>query len=669
VTLTVLVAVASAFTGPTAFLSSQRTTAGSCVAAPQMSAAPDATATLAEPTLNVDPKLRNIAVIAHVDHGKTTLVDALLRQSNVFRDDAQASEAGERVMDNEDQERERGITILAKNLAVMRNGIKVNIMDTPGHADFGGEVERVLNMADGVLLLVDSVEGPKPQTRFVLDKALKKGMRALVVVNKIDRPSARPDFVVDKVFDLFCELGATDEQTDFRVVYASGLEGKAGDEPDALADDMGPLFDAIIDGIDPPIIETSEPVALQALISNIDYDPFKGKMGIARITNGSVKSGQAVSLVHPDKETKKGRLAGLYLFDNLGKKEVEEANAGEIIMFAGLENVEIGDTLVTNENAGQGAAEPLPPIAVEQPTVRMTIGVNKSPLAGQEGKFLTSRMIRDRLFKELDRNVALQVAETESADRYEVSGRGQLHLTVLIETMRREGFELEVGPPSVIYKQNEETGTMEEPWESLEVRVPEEYVGGCVDLLNQRKGELQDMGLEDGDVGMTVIKYLVPTRGMLGLRSALLTATRGTAIIDSVFDSYRPRIVGDILCRDKGSLLAFADGPCTTFGLEGAQDRGKLFLTAGEDVYKGMIVGIHQRPGDLEVNICKTKALTNMRSATKGITTGITAPVEMSLDACVEYLAADEILEVTPTKFRMSKNPAMGKKGKNNGKR
>jgi len=616
---------------------------------------------VADAPVGQDLKIRNIAVIAHVDHGKTTLVDALIRQSGVFRDDAQADEAGERVMDNEDQERERGITILAKNLAVMRDDHKINIMDTPGHADFGGEVERVLNMCDGVLLVVDSVEGPKPQTRFVLDKALQKGMKALVVVNKIDRPAARPEYVVDKVFDLFCELGATDEQTDFQVVYASGLQGKAGTEPDELQEDLGPLFDAIIAGIDPPVVEKPEADNLQALVSNIDFDAFKGKMGIARVTNGKVKAGQAVSLAHPDKPKRTGRLNNLFVFDNLGKKEVEEASAGEIIMFSGLDEVEIGDTLVTNENGGANAAEPLPPIAVEQPTVRMTLGVNKSPLAGREGKFLTSRMIRDRLYKELDRNVALQVAETDSADRYEVSGRGQLHLTVLIETMRREGFELEVGPPSVIYQTNEETGQVEEPWEAVEVRVPEEYVGGVVDLLNQRKGELTDMGLDEGE-GMNVIKYIVPTRGMLGLRSALLTATRGTAITDSVFDSYRPRIQGEIQGRDKGSLLAFADGVTSTFGLEGAQDRGKMMVGPGEDVYKGMIIGIHQRPGDLEVNVCKTKALTNMRSANKGITVGLAGAIEMTLDSCVEYLAVDELLEITPTKFRMAKNPAMGKK-------
>jgi len=608
-------------------------------------------------------KIRNIAVIAHVDHGKTTLVDALIKQSGVFRDDQQASEAGTTIMDSEDQERERGITILAKNLAVMRGDIKINVMDTPGHADFGGEVERVLNMCDGVLLVVDSVEGPKPQTRFVLDKALQKGMQAMLVVNKIDRPAARPDYVVDKAFDLFVELGATDEQTDFRVVYASGIQGIAGDDPDDMAEDLGPLFDAIMEAIPPPTPESFVPDDLQALISNIDYDDFQGKMGIARISNGYVKKGQAIALQKPGEAKKTGRMKKLFTFDDLGQKEVEEASAGDIIMFTGLEDIEIGDTLITNELGGANAAEPMEPIAVEQPTVRMTIGVNKSPLAGREGKFLTSRMIRDRLYKELDRNVALQVEETESADRYMVSGRGQLHLTVLIETMRREGFELEIGPPSVIYIENEETGNSEEPWEAVEVRVPEEYVGSCIDLFNNRKGELQDMGIEEGE-GMSIIKYLVPTRGMLGIRSAMLSATRGTAIIDSVFDGYKPRITGEIQGRDKGSLLAFADGVVTSFGLEGAQDRGKMMAKAGDEVYKGMIIGMYQRPGDLEVNVCKTKALTNMRSATKGITVGITSAIEFSLDQSVEYLAADEILEITPTTFRMSKNPAMAGKRK-----
>lgn len=447
----------------------------------------------------------------------------------------------------------------------------------------------MLNMCDGVLLVVDSVEGPKPQTRFVLDKALRQGMKVVVVVNKIDRPAARPDYVVDKVFDLMMELGASDEQIDFTTVFASGLQGISGMEPDALEGDMKPLFDAIRDCIDAPEVESTEFDDLQCLVSNIDYDQFKGKMGIARITKGSLKNGQPVALARPDCPKKTGRLTSLFTFDNLGKKEVDVASAGEIIMFSGLENVEIGDTLITNDGGGANAAEPLPPIAVEQPTVRMTIGVNRSPLAGREGKFLTSRMIRDRLFKETDRNVALKVEETDSADKYAVSGRGQLHLTVLIETMRREGFELEVGPPVVIYKENEETGEMEEPYEKVEVRVPEEYSGSVIDMFNTRNGELQDMGLDDGGEAMSVIQYLIPTRGMLGLRSELLTATRGTAIIDAVFDSYKPKLKVDISSRDKGSLLAFEDGTITSFGLENAQDRGKLFVTAGEDTYKNMM--------------------------------------------------------------------------------
>jgi GTP-binding protein len=450
-------------------------------------------------------------------------------------------------------------------------------------------------------------------------------------------------------------------------VYASGLLGKSGLEPHNLQDNMSALFDAVLSGIDAPKVQSFEPESLQALVSNIDYDQFKGKLGIARLSNGVVRTGQAVALIHPLKPKRTGRIGSLFVFDNLGKREVQQADAGDIIMFSGLDAVEIGDTLVTNENAGVNAATYLQPIFVEEPTVKITIGVNKSPLAGREGKFLTSRMIRDRLYKELDRNVALQVADSESADRFVVSGRGQLHLTVLIETMRREGFELEVGPPTVIFKQNEETGQIEEPWEAVEVRVPEEYVGGVVDLLNQRKGELLDMGLDDGE-SLNVVKYIVPTRGMLGLRSALLTATRGTALIDSVFDSYRPKIPIEIQSREKGSLLAFADGKATSFGIEGAQDRGKMFISPGEAVYKGMIIGIHQRPGDLEVNVCKMKALTNMRSATKGITVGLVSAIDMSLDACVEYIARDELLEVLPSCFRMAKNPDIAGK-KNQGKK
>lgn len=585
----------------------------------------------------------------------------MLQQSNVFRDQAQIDEAGVRVMDSNDQERERGITILAKNCAIMKNGKKVNIIDTPGHADFGGEVERVLNMADGVLLVVDSVEGPKPQTRFVLEKALTRGMQVVVVVNKIDRPSARPEYVVDKTFDLFCDLGATDEQTDFKTVYASALQGISGDDYNEMSSNMDPLFDAIVENIDPPTVTTAEPEKLQCLVANIDYDSFKGKMGVARITSGKVKAGQQVILQQPGGEPTKGRVGEVFIFDNLGKKQVDEAEAGEIIMFSGLPDVNIGDTLISGE-PGHTPAEPMTPIAVEQPTVRMTFGVNKSPLAGREGKFLTSRMIRDRLFKELDRNVALQVAETESADRYEVSGRGQLHLTVLVETMRREGFELEIGPPRVIIK--EEDGKKLEPVEKVEVRCPEEYSGAVIDMFNNRKGSLVDMGIDDGDGGFSVITYLIPTRGMLGLRSGLLTATRGTVIIDSLFDSFQPLVAGDIGEKDKGSLLSFADGQANTFGIQGAQVRGNMFISPNDDVYKGMIVGVHQRPNDLEVNVCKTKALTNMRSAGKDNYVGIVPPLELTLDSAVEYISQDEILEITPTKLRMAKNPDMQKKGK-----
>ena len=483
-------------------------------------------------------------------------------------------------------------------------------------------------------------------------------------MNKIDRDSARPEYVVDKTFDLFCELGATDEQTDFKVVYASAINGISGTDYKDMAENMTPLFESIIENIPPPLTPDVTPAGLQCLVANIDYDAFKGKLGVARITSGSIKSGQAVSLVQPDKEPKNGRIGQLYTFDNLGKKEVEQAEAGEVIMFSGLGNVEIGDTLVTNEQ-GATPAEPLTPIAIETPTVRMSFGVNKSPLAGKEGKFLTSRMIRDRLFKELDRNVALKVAETDSADVYEVSGRGQLHLTVLIESMRREGFELEIGPPTVIERSDIEgfEGKVCEPFEVVEVRVKEEYVGSVVDMFNSRKGELMDMGIEEGGgEGLSLVKYLIPTRGMLGVRSALLSATRGTALIDSMFDSYKPKIAGAMSDKEKGSLLAFSDGDANTHGIQGAQDRGSMFISPNDPVYKDMIVGVHQRPGDLGVNVCKMKALTNMRSAGKDNYVGMVPPLELTLDGAVEYLSFDEILEVTPGCLRMAKNPKMDKK-------
>ncbi|CAM9422319.1 unnamed protein product [Chrysoparadoxa australica] len=592
--------------------------------------------------------LRNIAIIAHVDHGKTTLVDAMLQQSAVFRDNETVQE---RVMDSNDQEKERGITILAKNCAINYQGTKFNLVDTPGHADFGGEVERILNMVDGVLLVVDSVEGPKPQTRFVLKKALELGLQAVVVVNKIDRPAARPDYVVDKTFDLFCELDANDTQMEFDIVYTSAIQGIAGDEADEMQETMEPLFKAIMKMPKPKVRPDA---SLQVLVANIDYDEWKGKLGIGRVHSGTITKGQNIGVTQPDEPVKSGKVSELFVFDNLGRTSVDKAVAGDIVMIAGCPDISIGDTAVDPSDP-----RPLKPIAVEEPTVRMTFGVNKSPLSGREGKFLTSRMIRDRLMKELDRNVALRVEETDSADVYEVSGRGQLHLTVLIETMRREGFELLVGPPTVINKK--EDGKTLEPHEKVEVQVPDEYVGSVVDLLSRRKGDMINMAPASEGGGITNVEYVVPTRGMIGLRNAMMTATRGTAVLDTVFDSYRP-FAGDIESRDKGSLLAHEDGSCTSNGLLGAQDRGQLFLSAKDEVYKGMIVGIHQRPGDLAVNVCKMKQLNNIRSANKSIVEGLTPPLDIDLDMAVEYIQDDELVEVTPSLVRMLKNPEMGKK-------
>ena len=597
--------------------------------------------------------LRNVAIVAHVDHGKTTLVDAMLKEAEVFR----ANEAvEERVMDSNDQERERGITILAKNAAVEYKGVKINVVDTPGHADFGGEVERILNMVDGVLLVVDSVEGPKPQTRFVLKKALELGLQAVLVVNKIDRPSARPDYVVDKAFDLFVELDANDEQTDFSIVYASALQGKSGVEPDDLQDNMAPILDAIIESIPPPMVDKEAPA--QLLVANIDFDDFKGKLGIGRVRSGVLKAndkGSFGAMMGPDDTMRPIAVNDLFVYDNLGRKAVTEAAAGEIVMFSGVSDIMIGETVVAKD-----APLPLEPLEVEEPTVSMSFAVNKSPLAGKEGDKLTSRVIRDRLMKELDRNVALQVEPQDSGDAFKVSGRGPLHLTVLIETMRREGFELEIGPPEVIIKDVD--GVKSEPFDALEIQVPDEYASNVVDLLNRRKGEMTDMGkTETGD--FTYVKYLLPTRSSIGLRTNMLSATRGTAVIDSNFDSYRP-FAGDLEAREKGSLLAFEDGEATSFGLTGAQDRGQLFATPKTSVYKDMIVGVHQRPGDLRVNICKQKQLTNMRSATKGIVEGLSPPLELTLDSAVEYITNEELVEVTPESIRMCKKPGWDKKGK-----
>jgi GTP-binding protein len=523
--------------------------------------------------------------------------------------------------------------------------------------DFGGEVERIMNMVDGVLLVVDSVDGPKPQTRFVLKKALERGIQAIVVVNKIDRPQARPNYVIDRVFDLFAELEADDKQMDFQIVYASGMQGKAGLSPDKLEDNLTDLFEEILK-LPKATVDANKP--LQCLIANIDYDDFKGKLGIGRVVNGAIQQGDEIlyGQLPRDEGTgfRKGKIAELFVFNNVGREKVQRAYAGDIVMVAGMDDIHIGDTLMVNQPQ---IATPLPPITVEEPTVRMTLGVNKSPLAGREGKLLQSRVIRDRLFKELEKNVALKVLETDAADTYEICGRGQLHLTVLIENMRREGFELMIGPPTVIERVID--GVKCEPFEQVDVTVPQEFASSVVDILNKRRGEMLEMTpLEIGDSGtsvaMTLLKFLVPTRGMIGVRSALLTATKGTMVLDTIFDSYRPS-VGSIAQREKGSLLAFEEGITNAFGIAGAQDRGRLFISPKDEVYKDMIVGVHQRPGDLAINVCKTKALTNMRASGSDDNIKLTPPLELNLDIAVEYIQEDELVEVTPSKVRMLKHP------------
>lgn len=590
-------------------------------------------------------ELRNIAIIAHVDHGKTTLLDGMLAQAQVFRENQKVQE---RVMDSNDLERERGITILSKNTAVnlthpeTGEPIKINIVDTPGHADFGGEVERVLNMVDGVLLLVDAAEGPKPQTRFVLKKALELGHRVIVVINKVDRRDADPDRVLDETFDLFIELGATDEQAEFPVVYAIGLEAKAGLSIE-LEDNLQPLFLTILKEIPAPEVDVDAP--LQMLVTTLFYDQFKGLTGIGRIFAGSVRNEMPLIRIQRDGTQTKEKTRYLSVFDGLERVEVDSAEAGDIIAIAGLEGISIGDTLADPNNPIQ-----LPTIEVEEPTVRMTFGINTSPFAGKEGKFVTSRQLRSRLFNELRSNVALRVEETDSPDTFIVSGRGELHLGILIETMRREGYELEVSRPEVILKETD--GKIEEPYEEVFIDVPAEVVGVVVEMLGKRKGEMTGM-IEDSD-GNTRLTYIIPTRGLLGFRHNFMTATRGNGVINSVFSHYGPR-AGIITSRNKDSLVAYETGATTPFGLKGAETRGALFVGPGVDVYAGMVVGEHQRPGDLEVNIVKKKHLDNMRNAVRSIDSRLTPPRHMSLDECIEYLADDELLEVTPENLRIRK--------------
>lgn len=586
-------------------------------------------------------KLRNIAIIAHVDHGKTTLVDELLKQSGTFRTNEQVQE---RVMDSNDLERERGITILSKPTSVHYGDYKINIVDTPGHADFGGEVERILMMVDGVLLLVDAFEGCMPQTRFVLKKALGLGKKVIVVVNKVDRPMARPLEVVDEVLDLFIELGADDNQIEFPVVFASGRDGYASLSPDAREGDMQPLFDIIIKEIEPPKNDVNGP--LQILFSNIDSDDYLGKIGIGRVERGVVTAGQVVVLCHRDGTTKNVRISKLFTYEGLKRQEVEQAPAGEIIAVAGIADLNIGETACDPEHV-----EPLPFVKIDEPTLSMNFMVNNSPFAGQDGKFVTSRNIRDRLFKEVQTNVSLRVEETDSADTFKVSGRGELHLSILIETMRREGYEFQVSPPTVIFKKDEK-GNLLEPIELLMIEVPEEYVGAVMERLGTRKAEIKNMGTRDG--GTSHLEFLIPARGLLGYRSQFLTDTNGNGIMNHVFDSYQP-YKGDIECRNTGSIIVHESGETTGYGLFNTQSRGRLFIGPGEPVYEGMIIGENPKNEDIVCNVCKKKQATNMRAAGSDDALKLVPHTVLSLEQCLEFIKDDELVEITPKATRLRK--------------
>lgn len=584
--------------------------------------------------------IRNVAIIAHVDHGKTTLVDGMLRQGNVFREN---EEVAERVMDRMDLERERGITILAKNTALTYKDVKINVVDTPGHADFGGEVERVLGMVDGVLLLVDAVDGPMPQTKFVLSKALELGHRAVVVINKIDRADARPDWVLDQTFDLFANLNASNEQLDFAVAYTKALEGTATLDPSVPGEDLRPLFDLILEQIPAPEVDPEAP--FQMLVTSIDYDQHRGRVAVGRVMAGRVRPNQPVAHFDRDGQRRNAKVVQVFTHVGLKRQEVPEATAGDIIAVTGVADVNVGETLA---DAQRGTA--LPVTQVEEPTLRMTFGVNTSPFAGREGQFCTSPHLKTRLFRELESNVALRIEPTESPDAWIVSGRGELHLAILIETMRREGYELQVSQPEVIFKEID--GQRCEPYEILRLDVAEAYLGAAVEMLGARKGELLNMVYQDnGDVH---VEYAIPTRGLIGFRTDLMTETKGTGIMTSELSGYRP-FAGAIASRTSGSLVATETGPTTPFGLSNAEPRGKLFVGPQVDVYEGMVVGQHVREGDLDVNVCKTKHLTNMRSSTADQAIRLTPPIEMSLDRSLEYIGPDELVEVTPQNIRIRK--------------
>jgi GTP-binding protein len=590
--------------------------------------------------------LRNIAIIAHVDHGKTTLVDGLLRQSHTFRENQQVAE---RVMDSNDLERERGITILAKNTAITlvnpatNKPVKINIVDTPGHADFGGEVERVMNMVDGVLLLVDAAEGPMPQTRFVLKKALQMGHKAIVVINKIDRKDAEPARVLNETFDLFIELGATEEQADFPVIYAQATAGKAGLSPET-GPDLQPLFDVILRHIPAPKVDPDAP--LQLLVTMLGYDDYRGVTAIGRVFAGKIKAGQRLARLTTDGRNLAESAKYLYTFQGLNKIEIEEASAGDIVSLAGLDGIGIGETL-----ADPIDAVALPTIKIEEPTVRMTFGVNTSPFSGKEGKWGSSRRLRERLFEELRTNVALRVEETASAENFLVSGRGELHLGILIETMRREGYEFQVSRPEVIYHKADD-GALLEPYEEVHIETSNETVGIVVEMLGGRRGQL--MNMQDSGQGTTRLVYIVPTRGLLGFRYQFLTSTRGAGVMHTIFHGY-DEMAGPMNTRQSGSLVAWEAGTTTAYALKSAEERGVLFLGPGVEVYEGMVVGENSRPVDLPINVCKKKHLTNVRASRGDMEIRLTPPRQMSLDEAIEYLADDELLEVTPESYRIRK--------------
>ncbi|HJJ09275.1 MAG TPA: translational GTPase TypA [Clostridiaceae bacterium] len=587
----------------------------------------------------INENIRNIAIIAHVDHGKTTLVDALLKQSHIFRENEQVQE---RVMDSNDLEKERGITILSKNTSVMYKDIKINIVDTPGHADFGGEVERVLKMVDGVLLLVDAFEGPMPQTREVLKKSLALNLKPIVVINKIDRPGANPLKVVDQVLELFIELNATDEQLDFPVVYASAKNGIAKMNLDEESDNVNCIFETIINNIEPPKCDIDG--TMQMLVSNIDYDEYLGRIAVGRVERGTINNGTTVAVCKKDK-TEQGKIAKLFTYVGLKRTEVENVSAGDIVCLSGISDINIGDTICDVNNP-----EKIDFVDIDEPTVSMTFSVNNGPFAGKEGQFVTSRHIRDRLFKELERNVSLRVKETDSADSFEVCGRGELHLSVLIETMRREGFELLVSRPKVIIKEID--GVKCEPMERLVVNVPDECIGNVIEKLGRRKAEMLNM--EPAEVGHTKVEFKVPARGLIGYRTEFLTDTKGVGTMNSIFDCYEP-YKGEIQARTRGVLVAFEQGTSITYGLYNAQERGELFIEPGVDVYEGMIVGINSRNEDISINVCKEKHLTNTRASGSDDALRLVPPIQLSLEKAIEFIEEDELVEVTPKSLRLRK--------------